>query len=58
MLAHLQGSTLNVAQLARNLDVDTRTANGYLDLLTDLLLTFYRLTSPFKSQNPLGVGVR
>ena len=39
MLAHLQGSTLNIAQLSRNLDVDTRTANGYLDLLTDLLLT-------------------
>ncbi len=39
MLAHLQGSTLNMAQLARNLGIDTRTANGYLDLLTDLLLT-------------------
>ena len=39
MLAHLQGTTLNVAQLARNLGIDTRTANGYLDLLTDLLLT-------------------
>jgi uncharacterized protein len=39
MLAHLQGTTLNIAQLARNLDIDTRTANGYLDLLTDLLLT-------------------
>jgi len=38
MLAHLQGTTLNVAQLARNLGIDTRTANGYLDLLTDLLL--------------------
>lgn len=39
MLAHLQGSTLNMAQLARNLGIDTRTANGYLDLLTDMLLT-------------------
>jgi hypothetical protein len=39
MLAHLQGSTLNMAKLARNLGIDTRTANGYLDLLTDLLLT-------------------
>jgi hypothetical protein len=29
---------VNVAQLARNLGVDTRTAGGYLDLLTDLLL--------------------
>lgn len=38
MLAHLQGSTVNIAQLSRNLDVDTRTANAYLDLLTDLLL--------------------
>jgi predicted AAA+ superfamily ATPase len=38
MLAHLQASTVNVAQLARNLGVDTRTAGGYLDLLTDLLL--------------------
>ena len=47
MLAHLQGSTLNVAQLARNLDVDTRTANGYLGLLTDLLLT--RKLAPWHS---------
>ena len=47
MLAHLQGSTLNIAQLARNLDVDTRTANGYLDLLTDLLLT--RKLAPWHS---------
>ena len=38
MLAHLQASTVNVAQLARNLGVDTRTAGGYLALLTDLLL--------------------
>ena len=35
----MKGSTLKIAQLARNLDVVTRTANGYLDLLTDLLLT-------------------
>ena len=47
MLAHLQGSTLNIAQLARNLGVDTRTANGYLDLLTDLLLT--RKLAPWHS---------
>lgn len=47
MLAHLQGSTLNIAQLARNLDLDTRTANGYLDLLTDLLLT--RKLAPWHS---------
>lgn len=38
MLAHLQASTLNMSQLARNLDIDTRTANAYLDLLTELLL--------------------
>lgn len=47
MLAHLQGSTLNIAQLARNLGIDTRTANGYLDLLTDLLLT--RKLAPWHS---------
>lgn len=38
MLAHHQGGILNVAQLARNLGVDSRTAAGYLDLLVDLLL--------------------
>lgn len=38
MLAHLQGGLLNVAQLARNLGVDTKVAGGYLDLLVDLLL--------------------
>jgi predicted AAA+ superfamily ATPase len=38
MLAHLQGGLLNVAQLARNLGVDVKTAGGYLDLLEDLLL--------------------
>ena len=38
MLAHLQASTVNIAQLGRNLGVDTRTAGGYLDLLVDLLL--------------------
>lgn len=47
MLAHLQGSTVNMAQLARNLDLDTRTAAGYLDLLTDLLLT--RKLAPWHS---------
>lgn len=47
MLAHLQGSTLNIAQLARNLGIDTRTTNGYLALLTDLLLT--RQLSPWHS---------
>lgn len=38
MLAHLQGTQINVAQLARNLGVDAKTAQSYLDLLTDLLL--------------------
>jgi predicted AAA+ superfamily ATPase len=38
MLAHQQGSMLNVAHLARNLGVDAKTANGYIHLLTDLLL--------------------
>jgi hypothetical protein len=38
MLAHQQGGLLNVAQLARNLGVDAKTAGGYVDLLVDLLL--------------------
>ena len=38
MLAHHQGGLLNVAQFARNLGVDTKTAFAYLDLLCDLLL--------------------
>lgn len=38
MLAHQQGGLLNVAQLARNLSVDTKTAHSYIDLLCDLLL--------------------
>lgn len=38
MLAHHQGGQLNVAQLARNLGVDAKTAAGYIDLLVDLLL--------------------
>ncbi len=38
MLAHQQGGLLNTAQFARNLGVDGKTAAGYLDLLTDLLL--------------------
>jgi predicted AAA+ superfamily ATPase len=38
MLAHLQGSLLNVASLAASLGVDVRTVNRYLDLLVDLLL--------------------
>jgi hypothetical protein len=38
MLAHHQGGPLNVAQLARNLGVDGKTAAAYIDLLSDLLL--------------------
>lgn len=38
MLAHQQGGLLNVAQLARNLGVDAKTAHSYIDLLCDLLL--------------------
>lgn len=38
MLAHNQGSLLNTAQFSRNLGVDVKTVNGYLDLLVDLML--------------------
>jgi predicted AAA+ superfamily ATPase len=38
MLAHLQGAVLNSSELARNLGLDVRTVNRYLDLLTDLFL--------------------
>lgn len=38
MLAHHQGGMLNIAQFARNLGVDAKTAAAYLDLLVDLLL--------------------
>lgn len=38
MLAHLQGSPLNAAHLARGLGIDVRTTGRYLDLLVDLLL--------------------
>ncbi len=38
MLAHLQGSILNAAALARSLDVDGKTVAHYIDLFTDLLL--------------------
>ncbi len=45
MLAHVQGSTLNAAQLARALGVDGKTVAHYLDLLVDLLLV--RRLAPF-----------
>lgn len=38
MLAHHQSGLLNVAQLARNMGVDTKTAQSYIDLLCALLL--------------------
>jgi predicted AAA+ superfamily ATPase len=38
MLAHHQGGLLNVAHLARNLGVDVKTAQSYIDLMCDLLL--------------------
>jgi predicted AAA+ superfamily ATPase len=38
MLAHNQGSVLNAAHLARNLEVSGATIGRYLDLLVDLLL--------------------
>ena len=38
MLAHLQGSILNVADLARNLGISTQSATRYVDLLVDLML--------------------
>ncbi len=42
MLAHLQGEPLNLSLLARNLELDVRTVDRYIDLLTDLYL-FRRL---------------
>ena len=45
MLAHVQGGTLNAAQLARGLAVDGKTVARYLDLLVDLLVV--RRLSPF-----------
>ncbi len=38
MLAHHQGCLLNIAQFARNLGVDAKTAAAYLDLLVDLYI--------------------
>ena len=38
MLAHNQGTTLNAAQLAKNLEVSGVTVGRYLDLMVDLLL--------------------
>ena len=38
MLAHLQGSALNMADLGRNLGIDSKTVASYLDLMVELLL--------------------
>ncbi len=38
MLAHLQGETANYSKLASNLEVDRKTVNHYIDILTELLL--------------------
>lgn len=38
MLAHQQGSIVNMSDLARGIDVSVTTANRYLDLMVDLLL--------------------
>jgi predicted AAA+ superfamily ATPase len=38
MLAHNQGGTLNVSQLARNLELSSPTISHYIDLMVDLLL--------------------
>ena len=38
MLAGLQGETVNVSRLARNLEVSRHTVSQYIDILTDLLL--------------------
>jgi len=38
MLAHLQGEPLNLSLLARNLELDVRTVDRYIDLLADLYL--------------------
>lgn len=38
MLAHLQGSLLDVSQLAKGLMIDAKTVYRYLDMLADLML--------------------
>ena len=45
MLAHGQGTLLNVSKLASGLSISTRTVTGYIDLLADLLLV--RRLRPF-----------
>lgn len=38
LLAHMQGSTVNVSAMAANLEVKHASINHYIDILTDLLL--------------------
>ena len=45
MVAHVQSSTMNMAQLATALDISGKTVSRYLDLLVDLLLV--RRLMPF-----------
>ena len=47
MLAHLQGSPLNAANIAKSLSVDAKTVARYLDLMVDLLLI--RRLQPYHS---------
>lgn len=47
MLAHLQGSVVNVSKLATNLNLDPKTVQHHLDLLVDLMLV--RRLSPWHS---------
>jgi uncharacterized protein len=49
MLAHQQGSILNAAQLARNLEVSGVTISRYIELFCDLLLI--RRLKPFSFNN-------
>jgi predicted AAA+ superfamily ATPase len=45
MLAHQQGATLNLSQLARSIDVSVPTITRYIDLMSDLFLL--RRLQPF-----------
>ena len=38
MLAHLQGEPVNYSKLGSNLEIDSKTASHYIDILVDLLL--------------------
>ena len=52
MLARLQGETVNVSRVARNLEISRHTVSQYIDILTDLLLV--RRLEPWQA----GVGKR